>query len=92
MLVVQVSSDEAGKRSTRVIKKDFKALGHLFKGQVVFSLIPSIAGRSLKGNRKTHMINKWLEGWCQELNFGCFDHGAVYMAPGLLETRWGSLT
>lgn len=27
VLVVQVSSDEVDKRSTRVIKKDFKALG-----------------------------------------------------------------
>lgn len=85
MLVVQVSSGEVDERSTRVIKKDFKALGHLVEGtgaQVVFSSIPSIAGMNPKGSRKTHMINKWLKGWYHKLNFGAFDHGA----PGLLET------
>ena len=52
----------------------------------MFSSIPLVAGRRTERNRKSHLINAWLRGWCQWWNFVFFDHGAVYMAPGLLET------
>ena len=52
----------------------------------MFSSISSVAGRHTERNRKTHLMNVWLRGWCQRWNFGFFNHGAVYMAPGLLET------
>jgi len=63
--------------------------GDWFEGsgaQVVFSSIPSVAGKSTERGRKTHLINRWLRDWCHQWNFGFFDHGEVYMAPGLLAT------
>jgi len=65
----------------------FRALGQLVEAsgaQVVFSSIPSVAGKSTERGRKTHLINRWLRDWCHQWNFGFFDHGEVYMALGLL--------
>jgi len=31
----------------------------------------------------THRINTWLRGCCKRKNLGFFDHGVVYVAPGL---------
>jgi len=70
-------------------RKDFRALVWLVEGsgpQVVFSSVPSVAGKSTERGRKTHLINRWLRDWCHWWNFAFFDHGEVYMAPGLLET------
>jgi len=53
---------------------------------VVFFSIPSVAGKSTERGRKTHLINRCLRDWCCWWNFGFFDHGEVYMAPGLLVT------
>ncbi|KFR02209.1 hypothetical protein Y956_05133, partial [Nipponia nippon] len=89
LVVVQVGSDVVAERRTKTIKRDFRELGRLLEGsgaQAVFSSIPSVAGRHTERNRKTQLINTWLRGWCQQWNFGVFSHGAVYMAPGLLET------
>jgi len=89
LLVMQVGSDEIAETSPKVIKRDFRALGRLAEGsgaQVVFSSIPSVAGKSTERSRKTHLINRWLRDWCHQWNFGFFDHGEVYTAPGLLAT------
>jgi len=51
---------------------------------VVFSSILSVAGKSTERGRKSHLINRWLRNWCHRWNFGFFDHGGVYMAPGQL--------
>ncbi|KFQ60646.1 hypothetical protein N334_01172, partial [Pelecanus crispus] len=87
LLVVQVGSDEITERSPKAIKRDFRALGQLVAGsgaQIVFSSILSMAGKNAERNRKTHLINKGLGGWCCQWNFGFLDHGEVYTAPGLL--------
>jgi len=84
LLVMQVGGDEIAERSPKVITRDFRALGRLVEGsgaQVVFSSIPSVAGNSTERGRKTHLINM-----CHQSNFGFFDHGKVYTAPGLLAT------
>ena len=89
LLVIQAGSDEVAERSPAAIKRDFRALGRLVEGsgaQVVFSSIPTVAGKDTERNRKTHLINTWLRGWCHRRNFGFFDHGEVYTAPGLLVT------
>jgi len=52
----------------------------------MFSSVPSVAGKDTERNRKTRLINRWLIGWCHRRNFGFFDHGEVYTAPGLLAT------
>jgi len=52
----------------------------------VFTSIPSVAGKNTERDRKTHLMNRWLRDWCHRLNFGFFDHGEVYTAPGLLAT------
>jgi len=44
----------------------------------------SVAAKNTERDRKTHLINRWLRDWCRWWNFGFFDHGEVYMAPGLL--------
>jgi len=73
-------------RSPKAIKRDFRALVEGSGAQVVFSSIPSVAGNNTERGRKTHLINKWLRDWCRRSNFGFFDHGEVYTAPGLLAT------
>ena len=85
-LIVQAGSDEVADRSLRTIRNDFRGLGRLVDGagvQVVFACIPTVAGKDTEMSRKTHLINTWLRGWCKCKNFGFFDHGAVYSAPGL---------
>jgi len=89
LLVMQVGGDEIMERSRKAIKRDFRALGRFVEGsgaQVVFSSIPSVAGKSTESGRRTHLINSWLRDWCRQWNFGFCDHGEVYMAPGLLAT------
>ena len=86
---MQAGGDEIAERSPRAIKRDFRALGRQVEGsgaQVVFSSIPSVAGNSTERGRKAHLVNRWLRDWCHRSNFGFFDHGEVYTAPGLLAT------
>jgi len=78
--------DEIVERSPKAIKRDFRTLVEGSGAQVVFSSIPSVAGKSSERGRKTHLINRWLRDWCHRWNFGFFDHGEVYKAPGLLAT------
>jgi len=68
LLIVQAGSDDVANRSLRAIKNDLRGLGRLVDNAMT---------------RKTHRINTWLRGWCQRKNLGFFDHGAVYLAPGL---------
>jgi len=92
---MQVGRDEIAERSPKTIKRDFRALARLLEGsvaQVVFSSIPTVAGKSTERGRKTHLINKWLRDWCHWSNFGFFDHGEVYTAPGLLATGGSQLS
>jgi len=53
---------------------------------VVFSSVPSLAGKSTERGRRTHLINRWFRDWCSQWNFGFFDHGEIYTALGLLAT------
>ncbi|KFV70255.1 hypothetical protein N307_10010, partial [Dryobates pubescens] len=87
LLVIQAGSDEIDKKGTRVIKKEFTALGQLIDGAgapMVFCSVPSVAGVYTERNRRNHIINNWHKGWCQQRNFGFFDHGATFTAPHLL--------
>ncbi|RMC19301.1 hypothetical protein DUI87_03908 [Hirundo rustica rustica] len=80
-------SDEIEKRNVNTIK-DFRALGQVVDmtgAQVVFCSVPFVAEKNDERSRRTHIINKWLEGWCHQQDFGFFDHGASFMAPALLE-------
>jgi len=89
LLVMQVDSDEIAERSPKAIKRDFRALGRLVEGseaQVVFSSIPSVAGKNTERGRKPHLVNRWLRDWCHWWNCGFFDHGEVQMAQDLLAT------
>ena len=89
LLVMEVGSDEMAERSPETIKRDFRAVGRFVEGsgaQTVLSSIPSVAGRKIKRNRITHMINMWLRGWCHRWNFRFFGQGQVYTALGLLAT------
>jgi len=63
LLVMQLGGDEIMVRSPKAIKRDFRALRQLVEGsgaEVVFSSIPSVAGKSTERGRKTHLINRWL--------------------------------
>ncbi|KFP01907.1 hypothetical protein N300_09057, partial [Calypte anna] len=87
LLIVQAGSDDINGRSTRVIKKDFKALGRLVDGtgaQVVFASLPAVAGMNEERSRKTYLINRWLRDWCHRRNFGFFDYGPHFSIPGRL--------
>lgn len=54
---------------------------------VIFCSIPSGAVRDTERAWKAQAMNKWLRGWCRARNFGFFDHGAVYLASGLLSVH-----
>ena len=56
LLVMQVGGDEITERSPEAIKRGFTVLGRLVEGsgvQVVFSSIPSVAGKNTERDRKT---------------------------------------
>jgi len=60
LLVMQVGGDEIAERSPKAIKR---ALGQLVEGSgasVVFSSVPSVAGKNTERGRKTHLVNRWL--------------------------------
>lgn len=62
LLVVQAGSDEADRKGTRVIKKNFKALSQLVDGagaQVVFSVL-SGAGMKDESGLRTGTISEIL--------------------------------
>ncbi|XP_066858120.1 uncharacterized protein [Anser cygnoides] len=87
LLIVQSGSDEIFERSLKAIKRDFRGQGWLVDGagvQVVVSSVPSVAGNGTERTRKAHLINTWLRDCCHHRNFGFFDHGALYLAPGLI--------
>ncbi|KFP06528.1 hypothetical protein N300_02212, partial [Calypte anna] len=95
LLVVQAGSDDIIGRSTRGIKKDFKALGRLVDGsgaQVVFASVPAVEGLNEERTRKTHLINRWLRDWCHRRNFGFFDHGANPKLPCVIRSDGLHLT
>lgn len=75
LLIIQASRDEIAEKSLTSIKKDFRGLGRVVDGagmQVVFSSIPSVAGKGTERIQKTYLLNKWLRGWCNHRNFGSF--------------------
>ena len=75
LLIIQAGRDEIAEKSLRSIKKDFRGLGRVVDGagmQVVFSSIPSVTGKGTERIQKTHLLNKWLRGWCKHRNFGFF--------------------
>lgn len=93
LLVVQVGSNEADERSTRIAKRNFKALGCLLGqtgAQVVLFLIPLVSRDEYqKELENPSVVPLW--------NFGVFNHGVVYMASDMRETdgvhlsNWGKI-
>ena len=60
LLIIQAGRDEIAEKSLRSIKKDFRGLGRVVDGagmQVVFSSIPSVAGKGTERIQKTHLLN-----------------------------------
>ena len=95
LLIIQAGRDEIAEKSLRSIKKDFRRLGQVVDGagvQVVFSSITSVAGKGTERIQKTHLLNKWLRGWCKHRNFVFFDHRAIYSAPGMMAADGSSLS
>ena len=75
LLIIKTGIDEIAEKSLRSIKKHFRGLGWVFDGagvQVVFSSVPSVAGKGTERIQKTHLLNKWLRGWCKHRNFAFF--------------------
>ncbi|GAB0208697.1 hypothetical protein GRJ2_003335400 [Grus japonensis] len=87
LLLLHVGGDEAETRSTKAIKRDFRLLGQSLKdsgAQVILSSLLPVEGSNGGRNRRTQSINAWLRGCCQHHNFGFFDNGTAYTAPGLM--------
>jgi len=77
--------DEAAMHSPRAIRRDFRALGLSVKksrAQVIFSSILPVVGSNIRRNRWALCVNTWLCGWCHRHNFGFFNNGMAYIAPG----------
>ena len=67
LLVFHIGNEEVGKRSPRVIKRDFRALGRLLRGsgaQVVFSSVLSVGDWDLHKRKRVDTLNEWLCEWC----------------------------
>lgn len=95
LLIIQAGSEEVGKQSLRSIKKDFRGMGRILEGagvQVIFSSMPVVSGKDTGRIQKTHLLNRWLKSWCRHKNFGYFDHGAIYTAPGMMAADASSLS
>ena len=61
LLVLHIGNEEVGKRSSQVIKRDFRALGRLLKGsgaQVVFSSVLSVGDWDPHRRRRVAMLNE----------------------------------
>lgn len=73
---------------TFVLKsQDFRALGQLVKGSVVWDIFSSllpIVCNDVGRNRWVQSVNTWLHGLCYHHSFGFFDDGMFYTIPGLL--------
>lgn len=82
LLIAQTGSDEAMGRSLSTTKRDLSALELVngVRGQVVFP--PSLQERNAESNRKTHLFNTWLRGWC---------HWRIFIIIIYFFKSWGSL-
>ncbi|KFO98751.1 hypothetical protein N300_01915, partial [Calypte anna] len=83
LLVVQAGTDDSNGRSTKAIKKDFKALGHLVDGSGAQGVCTSEMNE--ERSRKTYHINRWLRDWCHQWNFRFFEHGPNFIKPSLFK-------
>jgi len=66
LLVFHIGNEEVGKRSTRVIKRDFRALGKLLKGsgvQAVFSSVLSVDDWDPYKNRRVDILSWFYDIW-----------------------------
>ena len=91
LLLFHMGGDEATTSSPRASRRDFRALGQLVResgAQVIFSSVLPIAGSDIGRNRRSQTIYTLLSGWCHSHNFGFFDNGMIYTAPGLLALDW----
>jgi len=87
LLLFQVGSDDLGRTSLRILKKDFRALRRQVKGsraQVVFSSVPSAIGNNKGLDIIGQHIKTWLRAWCAQQRFGFFDLISVCESLGWL--------
>ena len=94
LLVFHVGNEEVGKRSSQVIKRDFRALGRLLKGsgtQVVFSSVLSVGDWDPHKRRRVDMLNKWLCELCAQ-GFRYYSLGRSLEKGGMLTADGSPLT
>ena len=63
LLVFHIGNEEVGRRSSRAIKRDFRALGRLLKGlgvQFVFSSVLSVGDWDQHKRKRVDTLNDWL--------------------------------
>ena len=85
--IFHIGNEEIGKRSSQVIKRDFRALGRLLKGlgaQVVFSSVFSVGDWDSHKRRRVDMLNEWLCEWCHTQGFGYYGLGCSLEKGGML--------
>ena len=95
LLVLHIGNEEVGKRSSQVIKRDFRALGRLLKGsgaQVVFSSVLSVGDWDLHKRKRVDTLNEWLCKWCHAQGFGYYGLGRSLEKVGMLTVDRSQLT
>ena len=93
LLVFHTGNEEVGKRSSQVIKRDFRSLGRLLKGsgvQVVFS--SPVGDWDLDKRRRVDMLNEWLCEWCRTQGFRYYGLGHSLEKGGMLTADGRCLT
>ena len=63
LMLFHIGNEEVGKRSSQVIKRDFRALGRLLKGsgaQAVFSSVLSVGDWDPHKRKRVDTLNDWL--------------------------------
>ena len=95
LLVFHIGNEEVGKRSTRVIKRDFRALGRLLKGlgaQVVLSFVLLVGDWDPHKMERVDALNEWLCEWCHAQGFGYYGFGCSFEKGGMLMADGSRLT
>ena len=95
LLVFHIGNEEVGKRSPRVIKRDFRALGRLLKGsgaQVVFSSVLSVGDWDPHKRKRVDTLNEWHCEWCCAQGFGYYGLGCSLEQGGMLRADGSRLT
>ena len=91
-VVVHVGTNDVGRMSEGVLRREFRELGEKLKSRtsrVTISGLLPVPRASEARNRKITQINAWLRGWCRREGFRFLDNWALFQGRWDLFRRDG---